>query len=101
MKNIQVELFIQAEKRNHQDNFEIKVHRFNHKTDEYGVHITLDKVIVNVEIPEFDEKTLTLAHIEQIQGQIKAEKATHYLRVTNMEDQINSLMCLENKAEDS
>lgn len=99
MKTMQVELFIQAEKNSWQDNFEIKVNRYNHETDNSTVYVTLDRVIVNVKIPELDEKMLTLAQIEQIQGQIKAEKAAHYLRVTNMEDQINSMMCLENKAE--
>jgi HSP20 family molecular chaperone IbpA len=100
MKTMQVELFIQAEKNSWQDNFEIKVNRYNHETDNSTVYVTLDKVIVNIEVPEIDENTLTLAHIEQIQGQIKAEKAAHYLRVTSMEDQINSMMCLENKVED-
>lgn len=77
MKTQQVELFIQASKYTWEENFVIEVNQHNHVTDKTSIYIPLGKVIVNVEVPELDEKTLTLAHIEQIQGQIKLKKPLH------------------------
>jgi len=99
MKTMQKELFIQAEKYSWEDKFSIGINTYERKSDNSEIAITLDKVTVNVEVPELDEKMLTLAQIEQTQEQIKAEKAASYLRVTKMEDHINSLMCLENNGE--
>ncbi len=96
MKTKKVELFIQAKKRNWEDKFSISVDTFEFKSDSHGVAITLDKKIIEIEVPELDEKALTLSHVEQIREQIKVEKAASYLRVARMEEHINSLMCLEN-----
>ena len=101
MKTQQVELFIQATKYCWEEEFNIEVNTVEHKTETNSArpttYVTLDKKTVSVTTPEIDEKMLTLAYVEQIRQQIKAEKAASYLRVTQMEDQINSLMCIENK----
>lgn len=96
MKTKQVELFIQARKYNWQESFEITINDHERESSQSAIFITLGKKIVNIELPTLDEKILTLAHVEQIRDQIAAEKAASYLRVTRMEDQINSLMYLEN-----
>jgi len=92
----EVKLYIQAKKHSWQEEFEIEVNAIELDTDSSTIYLTLDTKVVHVGVPQIDEKTLTLAHIEQIHDQIKCEKANHYLRVTRMEDTINSLMCLEN-----
>ncbi len=100
MKTKKIELFIQARKYNWQENFKISVNLWEFKTDDKSIYITLDKKIIDIEIPELDEKLLTLAHVEQLRDQIKSEKAASYLRVIKMEDEINSLMCIENKVDE-
>lgn len=100
MKTMKVELFVQAAKRVYEDNFSIVINACEFQSDEHGIYVTLDKKTIEIEIPELDDKMLTLTQIDQIKDQIKAEKAASYLRVINMEDRINNLMCLENKVED-
>jgi len=97
--NKQVTLYIQAKKRSYGHEFEIEVDTMEFESDQYTTYVTLDTQTVNVEIPEFDEKVLVLAEVEQLKAAIKSKKAAHYLEVTAIEEKINSLMCLENQVQ--
>lgn len=98
-KTKEVTLFIQAIKWSWDRSFEIKVSTHQKKSDGDWTIVDLDTMVVNVEIPVLDEKVLVLAEVEQLQAVIKAEKADSYLRIVALEEKINSLMYLENKAE--
>jgi len=96
MPTKKVKLYIQAKKYNWESEFNLCVDTMAFISDNNIVCVQLNSVEVDIEVPELDKKALTLAEIEQIRDHIKAEKANHYLRVTNLEDKINNLMCLEN-----
>ena len=96
MATQKVKLYIQARKFSNERFFTISIDTHKFDSDNYVTRVLLNTVELDIEIPELDEKTLTLAQIEQLRDQIKAEKAEHYLRVVGLEDKINSLMCLEN-----
>ena len=95
MTTKKVKLYIQAEKSNLSEGSAIVINACEFRSDKWSTYITLNTIELDIEVPELDEKALTLAEIEQIRDKIKAEKADSYLRVVQMEEKINSLMCLE------
>lgn len=96
----QVTLFIQADKASYESEFSMHVRSAKFESDSFTTVVHLDTVVVNVEIPVLDEKMLALAEVENLQANIKAEKVASYIRITQMEERINNLMCLENKLEE-
>ena len=99
MATQKVKLYIQARKSGWEDKFSLVIDTMAFESTETTLTVQLNTVELDIEVPELDEKMLSLAQVEQLRDQIKAEKAAHYLRVTGLEDKINSLMCLENKSE--
>ena len=90
-----VKLYIQAEKWNHSNNFEIKVNTFKSQTSEHYVIVDLSEVEIDIEIPSVDDKQLTLEEVKQLKAMIVKEKAQSYARVTSIEEKIQSLLSLE------
>lgn len=50
---------------------------------------------VDIDLPEVDNKTLTLAEVERLQQQIQKEQAESHKRIVDLQDRINSLLAIE------
>lgn len=77
---------------------EIFISPFNsHKSDAAHTYVLLQTTEVEVPDIEIDIKAFTIAQIEQLQDEVRTEKAESYLRVVKLKETIQSLMCLEQK----
>ena len=97
-----VSLFITAVKSSYQKEFEIKVECFDRSAwnhDSTDVVIPLSSVEVEVPIPTVTDKQLMNEEIEQLKSKIQKEKADSHVRVTAIEEKIQSLLCIENTSE--
>lgn len=98
-KTQNVTMYIYAEKWDYDAEFEIKVACFDlstsgHKLDG-RVIIPLSQVTIEIEVPDVDEKQLQAEEIRQLQERIKQEKIDSHVRVTAIEEKIQSLMAIE------
>ena len=94
---MKVKLYIQAEKWSSDVAFKIKASTYKRQTDQWNVIVDLSEVEVEIEVPVFTEKQLILAEVEQIKVQMEKEKADFFIRVTAIEEKIQSLLCIEHK----
>ena len=90
-----VKLYVQAEKWINQQDFEINVSTYPRSSCEHYTVIDISEVTVDVPVPAIDEKQLTQEEVKQLQAVIQKEKADSFVRVTAIEEKIQSLLSLE------
>ena len=91
-----IKLHVYAEKWNHSETFKVAVTTHLPESCEYRTIIELSVVHVDIKVPLIDEKQLITAQVEQLKKVIQKEKADSHVRVTAIEEKIQSLLCLEN-----
>ena len=92
-----ITIFTQACKWSHSDQFKIEYNTSECKTSEYALYITLNAQLVEVDETIVDDEKLTIAHIDYLRGLKDQVKAKAQLDIQSLDDQINNLLCLENK----
>jgi hypothetical protein len=98
-----VTLYIAAHKHSyHGSKFEIIVDtcdrsKWTHDTS--STTVPLSEVEVEVPIPKVSEKQLLNEEVKQLQAVIQKEKADSHVRITAIEEKIQSLLCIENLSE--
>jgi hypothetical protein len=94
-----VTLYIAATKYSHASSkFEVVVDtcdrsKWTHESAQ--IVVPLSEVEVEVPIPEVSEKQLLGEEVRQLQAKIQKEKADSHVRVTAIEEKIQSLLCIE------
>jgi len=94
----EVTLYITAEKWNSSREFEIHINTYDlHKINDGTSRITvpLSEVTVEIEVPDVSVKQLQAEEIKQLRAQIQKEMADSFVRVTAIEEKIQSLMAIE------
>jgi hypothetical protein len=97
METKEVKLYVQAHKYTWDDEFKIVVSTAKPLPDAATVVIQLSEVMIDVQIPTVNLKTLQLAEVEQLRETIKTERANSYARITAIEEKIQSLLCIEQR----
>ena len=95
METKEVKLYVMAAKHSFEINFHTVISTSKWATDEQTTVLLLSEVTVDVEIPDIDEKRLTLEEVKQLENKIKEEKDASYIRITAIEEKIQSLLCIE------
>ena len=95
METKEVKLYVMAHKYTWDDEFKIVVSTAKHLSDAATVVIQLSEVMIDVQVPTVNQKTLQLAEVEQLHEVIKTERANSYARITAIEEKIQSLLCIE------
>ena len=90
-----VKLYVQAVKWNHSKEFSVDVSCYNRTSCEHYTVIDISEVTVDVPVPAIDEKQLTQEEVKQLQAVIQKEKADSFVRITAIEEKIQSLLSLE------
>ncbi len=98
-----VTLYVTAIKQSYQKEFTIEVNSYDRASICQGVTtavcIPLSVVEIEIEIPAIDGKQLQAEEVKQLQASIQKEKADSYIRVTAIEEKIQSLLCIENQSD--
>ena len=95
-----VKLYVMAVKDRWKNEFRILVDtddRTNWTHDTSTIHILLSEVEIEVPVPELNQKQLTLMEVDQLKEVIQKEKADSHVRITAIEEKIQSLLCIEAK----
>jgi len=95
METKEVKLYVQAIKWIYKKEFDIEVNTYRRGSCESYVIVDLSEVLIDVQIPTVNQKTLQLAEVEQLHEVIKTERANSYARITAIEEKIQSLLCIE------
>jgi hypothetical protein len=95
METKEVKLYVYAVKWNYKKEFQIEVSCFKRESCESYIIVDLSEVMIDVQIPTVNQKTLQLAEVEQLKETIKTERANSYARITAIEEKIQSLLCIE------
>ena len=90
-----VRLYVQAIKWINSKEFKIEVGCYSKTSCEHYTIIDISEVTVDVPIPAVNEKQLTQAEVKQLQAIIQKEKADSFVRITAIEERIQSLLSLE------
>lgn len=92
---MKIQLYIQAVKYKWEKEFTVRVESFQRTQDNQQSVISLDELEFEIDVPEFDAKTLMLKEVEHLESQLKEEKQASFERITQLEERIQSLMCIE------
>ena len=95
MKTKEVKLYVQAVKYNWQKEFVIDVRDYKTESSPEQVVVHLSEVKVEVQIPDIDEKRLTLEEVKQLEQAITEEDNASYARIKAIKEKIQSLLCIE------
>lgn len=100
-KKQEVELYICATKMEWEAEFSIEVNTYDRANLDTGsqVIIPLSQVTIEIEVPDVNEKQLQAEEIRRLQERIKKEKIDSHVRVTAIEEKIQSLMAIEVQAQ--
>ena len=90
-----VKLYVQAVKWDWDDEFKIQVNSFHPVSSDNCIFVDLSEVEIEIEVPLVNEKQLQMEEIKHLQSIIEKEKADSYVRVTAIEEKIQSLLSLE------
>jgi hypothetical protein len=90
-------LFVQATKYSFESDFSISVNAFQAKTERDQVVIDICQHEIELDVPDMDENSLTLAHIEQLQKMRVQVLADNHIRLQKLDEQIASLQAIEHK----
>ena len=91
-------LYIQAVKWCHDNEFKIEVSSHRRETDGYNTVVDIEEKEIVFHVPEISENELTAKHIEQLQAMKLKVLADNHLRLQKVDDEISSLLAIENKA---
>ena len=90
-----VKLYVQAVKWAWDDKFAVQVNSFRADSLDNRMVVELSEVEIEIEVPLINEKQLQMEEIKHLQSIIEKEKADSYVRVTAIEEKIQSLLSLE------
>ena len=90
-----ITIYTQAIKYDWDNDFSVQHFTFHAKTTSDQVVIDLCENEVEINIPAADDKTLTMAHVQQLQEQITQEKQNSFQKVKRLEDKVKMLLCIE------
>ncbi len=95
----EVKLYVTAHKWLGEYEVEVSTHD-RHKYKSPGeVIIPLSEVTVEIDVPDVEKEQLMTEEIKQLQEQIQKERADSYVRITAIEEKIQSLMSIEHNPE--
>jgi len=96
-KKQEVTLYVCATKFKWQAAFKVDINTYDRSVLDAGemTIIPLSEVTVEIEIPDVNGKQLQAEEIKKLQAAIRKEQADSYVRVTAIEERIQSLMALE------
>jgi len=93
---MKVKLYIQAEKSHWTNGWELREpSTFEFKSDTLTTYVTISQVYVDVDTPELNVKELTLVEVEQLKEQYKKEQADSQMRLNEIDEKIQKLLCIE------
>jgi hypothetical protein len=95
MKTKEVKLYVQAVKWQSSTKWEIEIASVPFSSCDFRTVVQLSEVTVEVQIPDIDEKQLTLEEVKQLEQAITQEKNESYVRVKAIEEKIQSLLALD------
>lgn len=94
---IKTKLYIQASKFSFNDKFETCVNTFKLRSDQSIVVVDIDEKEIEINCPEFTQEQFKNGHVEQL---IKIKKdllSETHLKAKSIDEQIESLLAIENK----
>ena len=97
--NMKVKLYIQASKWTafgDGEEFKITASTFKSKSDASEVVIDIDEIEIDIDVPELNQQELNLAHADQLRGVKTKLKADTEVKLQSLDEQIESLLALEN-----
>lgn len=96
---IKTKLYIQAVKAMYQEEFKVQVSTFKRTSDSITgqVVIDIDEDSVDVHCPDFTQQDFTLNHVEQLRAMRRKMIADNEVMLMAIDEQINSLLAIENK----
>lgn len=95
MKTKEVKLYVQAFKWHHRNTWDIRIDSSAFDSCDSRTVIQISEVTVEVEIPDINEKQLTLEEVKQLREFINKEQANSYMRIKAVEERIQSLLAIE------
>lgn len=101
MPKITQKLFVHAEKADYEDEFriEIRTYDFTPHVSRGTTSILLSEVEIEVPIPNYTQEQFNTVHVDKLRADLQKEKADSYLRVTAIEEKIQSLLSIEHQKE--
>jgi len=92
-----ITIFTQAEKWGSLAEFTIAHRTQELITNEYAMYITIHTQTVEIDEIEINSERLTNAHIDYLRSLKSQVSAKAQVDLKNLDEQINNLLCLENK----
>ena len=97
MSKQKIIIYTQATKWHSSENFEISHSTFEYQSDEYKLAFTINVQEVEIEAIDVDKNKLTEAHIHHLKNLKQQVKAEAEVKLNSLDEQISTLLCLDNK----
>ena len=94
---MKVTIYIQARKWSWDREWTVEAKTHQAETCDDRTCVDLSEVEIDIPVPALDHKKLVMVEVEQLQEQIKKEMAESHVRITSIEEKIQSLLCIENQ----
>jgi len=90
-------IYVQAIKYSFEKSFKIQANGYKEITGDAVVAIDICEKVVTIDIPDFDVDNIAELHVEQLQKRLVIAKADTYILLTDMQQEIDDLLAIENK----